>query len=195
MIADLSTTLLVEILATSASLLYVVLMIRENIACWFFGIGSSVLSIYLFFDVQLYSEAMLYSFYAVMGVWGWIHWHRREEQDHNPVLRWQLALHLQAIVLACIIALGLGYTLEHFSDAQRPLFNAFTAVFSVWGTYLEINKVLEAWLYWLIINVASVWLYHDRDLDLYAALIALYSVLSIWGYWRWRHTYRLQQAA
>lgn len=85
---------------------------------------------------------------------------------------------------------------QHFSDAQRPVFNGFTAVFSVCWTYQQINKVLEARLYWPIINVPSVWLNQDRDLDIYAALIALYSVLSVWGaYWRWRHTYRLQAAS
>lgn len=192
---NLSTTLIVEILATCASLLYIILMVRENIACWIFGISSSLLSIYLFFDVQLYSEAALYAFYAVMGAWGWMRWHHRQELDHNPVVHWHAQLHLRAIATAVVLALGLGYAMEHFSDAQRPVFNAFTTVFSVLGTFLEINKVLEAWLYWLIINLASVWLYHDRDLDIYAALIGLYSVLSVWGYWRWRHTYRMQQAA
>jgi nicotinamide mononucleotide transporter len=60
------------------------------------------------------------------------------------------------------------------------------------GTYLEITKVMEAWVYWLLINLASVWLYHDRSLDIYAALIALYSVLSIWGFFLWRASYQSQ---
>lgn len=189
------TVLIVEILATCASLLYVIFMVRENIACWAFGIASSLLSIYLFIEVQLYSESMLYLFYAAMGVWGWMRWHRRSELDSNPVVRWRFDSHLRAIVLAIVIALGLGYVMQNYSDAQRPVFNAFTTAFSVLGTYLEISKVLEAWLYWLIINLASVWLYHDRDLDIYAVLIGFYSVLSVWGYWRWRRTYRMQLAA
>jgi nicotinamide mononucleotide transporter len=192
---DWSTTLIVEILATCASLLYILLMVRENIACWVFGISSSLLSIYLFIDVRLYSEAALYAFYAAMGVWGWLQWHRRMEVDRNPVVRWRIHLHLRAIVFGGLVALGLGYVMQNFSDAQRPAFNALTTVFSVLGTYLEINKVLEAWVYWLIINVASIWLYHDRDLDIYAALMVLYSALSVWGYWRWSRTYRMQRAA
>lgn len=192
---SLSTTLIVEILATCASLLYIILMVRENIACWAFGISSSLLSIYLFMDVRLYSEAALYGFYAVMGAWGWMRWHTRMEVDNNPVVHWRVDLHVRAIIVGCLLALGLGFMMQHYSDAERPVFNAFTTVFSVLGTFLEINKVLEAWLYWLIINVASVWLYHDRDLDIYAVLIGFYSVLSVWGYWRWHHTYRMQQAA
>ncbi len=192
MAPELSPALLVEILATSASLAYIVLLIREKIACWPFGIAGSLLSIYLFIDARLYSEAFLYFFYAVMGVWGWMHWHRRMEQDSNPVLRWHLNNHLRAIVMACVIAVGLGYTVQFYSDAQRPVFDAFITVFSFLGTYLEITKVLEAWLYWLLINLASVWLYHDRSLDIYAVLIGIYSVLSVWGFLSWRKTFRAQ---
>ncbi len=188
----LSTALIVEVLATGASLLYIILLIREKIACWPFGIAGSLLSIYLFIDTRLYSEAFLYFFYAVMGIWGWIRWHRRIEQDSNPVIRWRLHTHLRVIAIACVIAIGLGYTMHFYTNAERPLFDAFITIFSFLGTYLEINKVLEAWIYWLIINLASVWLYHDRSLDIYAVLIGIYSVLSVWGYLNWRRTFRAQ---
>ncbi len=191
----LSPALLIEILATSANLVYIILLIREKIACWFFGIAGSMLSIYLFIDVRLYSEAFLYFFYAVLGVWGWLHWHRRIELGSNPVLRWRCSYHLRAIVMAAVIAVGLGYTVQFYSDAERPVFDAFITIFSFLGTYLEITKVLEAWLYWLLINLASVWLYHDRNLDIYALLIGVYSVLSVWGFIDWRKTYRAQLAA
>jgi nicotinamide mononucleotide transporter len=191
---QLSPALIVEILATAANLAYIILLIREKIACWVFGIAGSLLSIYLFIDVRLYSEAFLYFFYAVMGIWGWLRWHRRIEQESNPVIRWRLNYHLRAIVIAGVIALGWGYTVQFYSDAERPVFDAFTTVFSFLGTYLEVAKVLEAWLYWLLINLASVWLYHDRSLDIYAALIGLYSVLSVWGFLSWRKSFRAQRA-
>ena len=84
---QLSLALIVEILATGANLIYIIFLIREKIACWAFGIVGSLLSIYLFIDARLYSEAFLYFFYAVMGVWGWLHWHKRIELDSNPVIR------------------------------------------------------------------------------------------------------------
>ncbi len=191
---ELSPALIVEILATGANLIYIIFLIREKIACWAFGIAGSLLSIYLFIDVRLYSEAFLYFFYAVMGAWGWLRWHRRIEQDRNPVIRWRLDYHLRAIIIACAIAVGLGYTMHFYSDAERPVFDAFTTIFSFLGTYMEVTKVLEAWIYWLLINLASVWLYHDRSLDIYAVLIGFYSVLSVWGFMRWRRTLQAQLA-
>ena len=195
MTGELSTALMVEILATAANLVFIVLLIREKILCWPFGIAGSLLSIYLFVDARLYSEAVLYLFYAVMGGWGWLRWHRQIEQGNNPIITWQLTGHARTILITGMVALGLGYSVQYFTDAQRPFFDAFTTAFSFVATYMEITKVLEAWGYWLLINLASVWLYHDRNLDIYAVLIGLYSIMSVWGFISWQKAYRAQAAA
>jgi nicotinamide mononucleotide transporter len=195
MTGELSTALVIEILATTGNLIYIVFLIKEKIICWSFGIAGSALSVYLFLDAKLYSEALLYTFYALMGCWGWIRWHRRLEQDNNPVIKWNLSAHSRAIMLACAVALGLGYSAQYFTDAERPFFDAFTTAFSFMATYMEITKVLETWIYWIILNLASIWLYHDRDLDIYAVLIGFYSVLSVWGFISWNKVYRTQVSA
>ena len=74
------------------------------------------------------------------------------------------------------------------------MFDAFTTTFSFIATYMEITKVLEAWGYWLILNLASIWLYQDRNLDIYALLIGIYSIMSVWGFITWQKAYRQQTA-
>lgn len=187
-----STALIVEVLATAANLVFVILLIRERIVCWPFGIAGSLLSIYLFIDARLYSEAFLYLFYVLFGIWGWVRWHRRLEEDDNPVSRWRYLVHGCAIIICSALAVAVGYGAWHFTDAERPFFDAFTTLFSFLATYLEVAKVLEAWVYWIVINVASIWLYHDRSLDIYALLIGLYAVLSVWGYISWRRAWLAQ---
>ncbi len=186
-----ATMTLIEILATAANLLFIILLIKDRVISWPFGIAGSAMSVFLFLDAHLYSEAILYSFYAVFGVWGWIRWHQR--QNHNPVLRMQLPQHLVMVASCCTLGLALGYYFDNHSDAARPYIDAFSTAFSFGATYLEVKKVLEAWGYWLILNAISIWLYQDRSLDIYAALIALYTVLSVWGLVRWYREYQLQQ--
>ncbi|MCB1843448.1 MAG: nicotinamide mononucleotide transporter [Halioglobus sp.] len=195
MLDNLTASTLVEIVATAANLAYIVLLIRERILCWSFGIAGSLLSVWLFLDARLYSEALLYLFYAVMGVWGWLRWHRRLEENDNPVIVWRLQSHARAIALGCTCALGLGLSAQTFTDAQRPFFDAFTTAFSFIATYMEITRVLEGWVYWFLLNLASIWLYQDRNLDIYAALIGVYSVLSVVGFISWRRSLLLQRAA
>ncbi|MDG2047610.1 MAG: nicotinamide riboside transporter PnuC [Halioglobus sp.] len=194
MAGEVSSITIVEIVATVANLLYIIFLIKEKIVCWSFGIAGSLLSIYLFVETRLYSEAVLYGLYVGLGCWGWLRWHQRLEIDNNPIIQWPLQFHWWALLLGSIISLGLGYAVHTYSDAERPLLDAFTTIFSLLATYLEITKVLETWIYWLILNVVTMWLYHDRALDIYAVLIGCYSILSVWGFLKWRRAYRLQSS-
>ncbi|PLW69719.1 nicotinamide riboside transporter PnuC [Pseudohalioglobus lutimaris] len=185
---------LVEILATLAGLAYIVFLIREQVIAWPFGIAGSLLSIYLFIDGKLYSEAFLYAFYVAAGIWGWIRWSRRVAMHNNPVIRYQLSAHAAIILVASLSALALATFFSTFTDAQRPYIDAFTTAFSFAATYMEVKKVLETWVYWIVLNVASIWLYMDRSLDIYAALICVYAVLSVWGLVQWFLVYRQQSS-
>ena len=185
----------IEILATLFGLCYIVLLIQEKILCWLFGIAGSLLSVYLFIATKLYSEAFLYSYYVVMGAWGWIHWARRERAHDNPVTRYRAQDHLLVIAVAALGALALGSFFAHASDAQRPYIDAFTTSFSFAATYMQVKKVLENWYYWIVLNGVSIWLYMDRSLDIYAMLIFVYAGLSILGLYQWLRAWDSQRAA
>lgn len=183
---------LIEILATTCSLLYIILLIREKILCWAFGIAGSLLSIYLFIDGKLYSEAVLYSYYVGMGVWGWMRWHQLSADQHNPVVRFKLPKHLLIVFFASTAAIAAGWFFATYTDAQRPYVDAFTTAFSFVATYMEVKKVLETWGYWIVLNAVSIWLYHDRSLDIYAGLTVVYTGLSVVGLVTWLRVFRQQ---
>jgi nicotinamide mononucleotide transporter len=182
----------IEIFATASTLIFIFFMIKENIICWPFGIVGSLLSVYLFADAKLYSESILYFFYVVMGVWGWVHWYKKSAHNDNFISKGSWNFHLSIFIISSCFALALGYGFDTYSDAQRPYLDAFTTAFSFAATYMEIKKVLETWFYWFVINLISIWLYHDRALDIYAALIGVYSIMSVWGFITWRKAFQLQ---
>lgn len=198
-IIDLESTMAIntwiEIFATLAGLIYIVFLIREKVICWPFGIAGSLLSIYLFIDGKLYSEAFLYFYYVLMGVWGWVRWSKREAAHENPVVRYGLPAHGIIVLVSTLGAVALGTFFSTYTDAQRPYIDAFTTMFSFAATYMEVKKVLETWIYWIVLNIASIWLYMDRSLDIYAALICVYAVLSVWGLIQWRRAYQAQGVA
>ncbi|MGK0293590.1 MAG: nicotinamide mononucleotide transporter, partial [Porticoccaceae bacterium] len=73
-----------------------------------------------------------------------------------------------------------------------PYLDSFTTWASVLTTVMVARKVLENWLYWIVINSVSIYLYIDRDLDQTAAMFTLYLVLSVLGYVVWKKNYVLQ---
>ncbi len=48
------------------------------------------------------------------------------------------------------------------------------------------RKVIENWLYWIVIDGVSVFLYLDRGMYLTAALFVAYVVIVVFGYFNWR---------
>ena len=57
------------------------------------------------------------------------------------------------------------------------------------------RKLLENWLYWLVIDAVTLALALERGLHLTAALFALYLVLVVIGWRRWLATWNSRTQA
>ncbi|MDB2558520.1 nicotinamide riboside transporter PnuC, partial [Porticoccaceae bacterium] len=88
-----------------------------------------------------------------------------------------------------------GYLLSKNTSAQLPYLDSFTTWGSVFTTVMVARKVLENWLYWIVINVVSIYLYIDRGLDQTAAMFALYLVLATLGFYAWKKAYVTQNSS
>lgn len=186
-----------EATAVAFGLLYLVLAIRQSIWCWAAALVSVLLSLVLFWQSRLYSETALQVFYAVMAVYGWLQWRRgggeRGRADDLPVGVWPLRAHVVAIGATLIAAACIGWALSK-TNAAFPYLDSFTSIGAVVTTYMVAKKLLENWLYWLVIDGLSLYVYLARELYLYAGLFVVYLVLVVLGYFRWRRD-RLAQAA
>jgi nicotinamide mononucleotide transporter len=94
--------------------------------------------------------------------------------------------HSIIIGVGIMVSLGLGLFFKTQTDAARSFADAFSTIFSFIASYLEVHRILSAWFFWMGINLFSIWLYFDRGLLIYAALMVLYFALSIYGYIQWR---------
>ena len=104
-------------------------------------------------------------------------------------------MHAVAIGGSLLASAVLGNWLARHTNAAFPYFDAFVTVSSVVTTYMVARKILENWLYWLVIDSLSAYLYFARELYLYAALFVLYLVLVVLGWLRWHRDWRAAQAA
>jgi nicotinamide mononucleotide transporter len=178
--------LLIEILAVIFGVLYTVLMAKNKISCWIFGIIGSLLSVYLFLVyAKLYAEALLSVFYVFAGVYGWMVWKKQEviEEVYQRKIMTHVKLVSVGIVLSFLMYFGLVY---FFKEAQKPLIDSFTTIFSFIATYLMAKKWIENWFYWIVIDGVSVYLYFTRDLNIYALLMLVYTIIVVYGYFEWK---------
>lgn len=180
------TSLLLEIFAVLFGVIYIVLAAKNKISCWIFGIVGSLISIYLFiFYAQLYAEAILYVFYVFAGIYGWIKWKKQEHP--NEVYHYPLSIHIKVIGIGVVLSLLLYYLINYlFVNAAKPLVDSFTTIFSFIATYLTTKKWLENWIYWIVIDVVTTYLYFSRGMEIYAGLMFAYTIIAIFGYLAWK---------
>jgi len=187
-----------EIISVIFGTLYLILMVRENIWCWIFGILASAITVYLYVHVTLYLEAGLNVYYIIAGFYGWTYWYRHrnktlnESANKTPILTWNPNNHVITIITCGLLSIILGYIMHAHTNSERPYIDATITVFSFIATYMEAKKVLSTWYYWFALNAASVILQIDRGLYFFAALSVFYTVMCIYGFLRWRKTLILQ---
>ena len=197
----LSAVSLGEWAAVSLGVAYLVLAMREHIACWYAAFLSTAISVYVFWQVSLLMESTLNVYYMAMAVYGWYQWRQGASSDLGgaqprvlPVSTWTVGQHALAVAAIALATLISGYLLSQNSTAALPYLDSFTTWGSVLTTYMVARKILENWIYWFVIDAVSIGLYLDRGLYLYAALFALYLVLVVFGYRSWSRSLRASHA-
>lgn len=185
----LSTSAL-EWIAVCSSIIYVILAARKLIYCWLFAFISSALYVYICFSANLYLESVLQLFYVVMAVVGFLLWNK---SDSGKIISWPIKYHVINLSLSTFTALLLGYLFSAYTDQANPYVDASTTVFSLVATFMVTKKVLENWIYWIIIDAVSVYLYFSRDLHLTAVLFVIFTILAIAGYVSWNKAMKTAQ--
>lgn len=193
------TTLpLVELLAVLTSILYVVLAAKGNIWCWPAAIISTVLYTVIFYNVYLWMDSLLQLYYLLMAIYGWFCWHQNSTSNTSTESKtllysqWSLNRHSVIILVLTLVSLVLGWLMATYTPAHFPYLDSATTVFSIFATYLITQKVLENWLYFIVIDIVSIYLYMEKDLLPTAALFGSFVIFAAYGYWQWRKQFRLQ---
>jgi len=180
-----------ELLAVISALFYVVLAAKENIWCWPAALVSTVIYSVIFYDVYLWMDALLQVYYLAMAVYGWYCWRKTSPSSNNDkslvlaIQSWPLIFHIKIIVLLSACSLAIGWLMDNYTPTDFPYLDSATTVFAVFATYLVTKKVLENWLYWIVIDVVSIYLYIEKDLQPTVVLFGLYVVIAIVGYVIW----------
>lgn len=183
-----------ESVAVLFAIAYLLLAIRQNIWCWLCAGVSTALYVWLFMNARLYMESLLNAFYFVMAIYGWMVWTSGGTDDHaRPVVVWPLKTHTAALITIAVISLLNGYLLSRYSDAAFPYVDSLTTWAAIWATFLVARKVLENWWYWLVIDIASIFIYWVRDLQLTSLLFVAYVIMIPFGIVSWTRSFREQR--
>lgn len=200
---------LVEIGAVITSIAYAWLASKNNIWCWLFGFISPILTMYaLYFYFQLYAEVYLQFYYIAMAIYGFYTWKygKYSQQDLPEIIdgsqisyekrieTWSPKTHALIFIIGIALTFTLGTLLKNYTEAASTYVDSFTTIFAIIATFMTARRVLENWIYWIVIDSISIYLYFDRGGYLFALLFIAYTIIAVYGFVNWRKNYRLQHA-
>jgi len=177
-----------DITTTVLGLAYILLEYRASVWMWAVGFAMQTLGIVLYYQKGLYADCGMEFYYLSMTVYGWWRWSRPRETHPRPLpvssipYKEGLRMGLLALFLWGVIY----WLLVTFTNSNVPLADAFTTALSIVGIWALAHKYLEQWFIWIAVDVVTSVLYFYKDIPFKASLYALYVVIAIFGYLKWR---------
>ena len=184
-----SSDFIIEAIAVISGLGYVILATREHYACWYAAFINTSFSIWLLWDVLLFMSTALNVYYLLMAVLGWWQWHSVNERRSLTIQSWHARRHWLIIGVILVLTISSGSMLVYNTAANFPFLDSLVAWGAVTATWLMVYKVLQTWLYWIVIDSFSVVLYANQGLYFYALLFVLYTIIAVFGFFRWRRSW------
>ncbi len=184
-----------EYIAVALSMAYLLLAIKENLWCWPAAFFSTLIYTIMYWNGALLMESLLNFYYMYMAVFGWVVWRKgKANQAQRLITSWPVNRHIILIVLTALVSLAIGYVMQNYTHADFAYLDSFTTCFAVVTTYLVAKKVLENWLYWIVIDAASMYLYYEKGYYPTLVLFVFYTVMAAWGFKTWYEEYEQSQA-
>ena len=176
----------VEVGANAFNTLAIFLAGRNNVHTWWTGICGCLLFGWVFYEAKLYADVTLQVFFLVTSVQGYRHWHAAGGAQELPITRTPPLTLARLVLGGVLVVAGYGLLLHRFTDAYAPFLDSAILAFSVLGQLLLMQRRVESWYCWLLVNSLAVPVYWLRGLQLTSLLYAAYWLNALISLRSWR---------
>ncbi len=177
----------IEIIGALIGLLYLYLEYKANKWLWPVGVLMPVVYVWIFFQSRFYADMGINVYYFFASIYGWIRWNRgRADGDDRPVIIHTPRRLILPLTLVTTLLFGLIYLiLTRYTDSPVAGGDSLTTALSITGMWMLAQKQAEQWWVWFLVNLISCGLYLWKGLNPTALLFAIYTVISVFGYFKW----------
>ena len=182
-----------DILTTILGLAYILLEYRASLWMWLVGFLMQALGIVLYYQKGLYADCGMEFYYLAMTIYGYWRWvHGGKTSKELPIRPFPRRLILPWLALMAAIWGIIYWLLVTFTNSNVPLADSFTTALSLGGIWALAHKYLEQWLIWIAVDVVTCILYFYKDIPFKASLYALYIIIAVLGFFKWKRLMKEQ---
>lgn len=186
-----------EIIGTFVGLIYLWLEYRASIYLWIASIIMPAIYIFVYYDAGLYADTGINVYYLLAAIYGWVFWTfggRKHQRGKLPITSTPVKYIFPLALVFLVAFFGIAWILISFTDSTVPWLDSFTTALSIIGMWMLARKYVEQWLVWIGVDIVSSGLYIYKELNFTAALYAIYTIIAIFGYLKWKHIMQEQTA-
>lgn len=178
----------IEVSGTILGIVYLYFSIKGNIWLWFFGLATSAIYVYVFFVSRLYADMSINMYYVVISIYGWINWKFIGNDDSKKLEITGLDRkgYFIAVGITLLLFAGISFLLKSYTDSDIIYPDAFTTAGSIVATWMLARKIMDHWLFWIVIDGLSIGIYLYKELYATVILFTIYTIMAITGYREWR---------
>ena len=176
-----------DITTTVLGLAYILLEYRASVWMWLVGFLMQSLGIILYYQKGLYADCGMEFYYLAMTVYGYWKWiHGTASKEALPIRHFPKRLVLPWLLLIAAVWGIIYWLLITFTNSNVPVADSFTTALSIVGIWALAHKYLEQWFIWIAVDVVTSILYFYKDIPFKASLYALYVIIAVMGWFKWR---------
>jgi len=149
---------ILSLISGISGVIAVVLCAERQLSYWTFAWIQLITYMILAAQQHLWGEVGEYVFYAITMIWGMFVWNKYK--DSKKVKSRKLTQTMfQILFTLCVIGILLLYFVLKETNDSQPFVDSVSTVPAIFAQFLMILAYREQWYFWLIIDIASIWMW------------------------------------
>ena len=149
---------ILSLISGISGVIAVVLCAERQLSYWVFAWIQLITYMILASQQHLWGEVGEYVFYGITMIWGMFVWNKYK--DSKKVKSRKLTQTMfQILFTTCAIGIILLYFVLRETNDSMPFIDSVSTVPAIFAQFLMILAYREQWYFWLIIDIASIWMW------------------------------------
>lgn len=179
-----------DIAGTIIGLIYIYQEYKASIWLWVTGIVMPLTYMVVYYEAGLYADFGMQVYYVLAAVYGLLVWKlgkkRNQQTEELPITHVGRSLLLPSLVFFLVAWGALYYVLIRFTNSTVPVLDSFGNALSFVGLWWLSRKYIEQWWVWIVVDIELSALYVYKGIYFTAGLYALYVIIAVAGYFKWK---------